>query len=856
MRKLWFRRALAAVLAFSLTLSCAGIDTAFAEPTGDAEEAVMSVDEEQESIEPGTEIMSGEGDEITDETSVSDDEVSDDDISADEPSEEAEDDDTVSGDVIEDDGDLLSGNEVSEDEILAVSSVEELPVSERIISIEQKGSEEDAIDKLPDEWEVTLEDGSEKEVSVTWECLDDFDDDNYASFVFKGAIDDVSVLADLDDDEVAKLIMEIYFEDATVENEDGMTVSLLSPNSLMPQLETEQGTDGDTEAFLEAYGDMADEVISVTAANTANMNISGSAYSTLKGIGPTPDNYLYKKLSADERRFYNNIDKRVIQYLYYGAKCTKGVGGEPMTAYIPAGKLNFDQMQKVYDIYYFDNPQAFFLSTKINLYGGTGQSNSMSVTFLPDASTPDKMKAKAEEIAKNLKSLSTSVNKGSNEYNKALTAQKLLCKRVSIDQDYSYSPSKWAKWTEGNYEYDQSLMSVFSGKRKKTLSGGYAKAYTALARLAGIDAFGITSDGGREWNKVRLYGQWFCVDSMADDTDDISGSGCVLDHFMKSDSTVNKDGVHTWAAIWKSVAPKSAQNYSAKKTKRYTIKYKTNGGKNSKYNPSAYTAKADTIVLRNPTRTGYTFSGWYTDDDYSKRIKKIKPSGKKNYTLYAKWKIRKYKITYKLGGGKIKKGNPKSYTIKTRTITLKNPTRADYNFDGWYTSSGERIKKIQGKDAKNYTLTARWSLKKYKIKYYLNGGKNKGNPSYYTIKSGTIELKDPERTGYKFGGWYTDSALKKRIRKIKSSTRKPYTLYAKWTPITYRITYRLNGGTNDSGNPKTYNITTSKIVLKDPTKKDATFVGWYTDPEFSSGTRVKAINKGSTGNKVLYARWK
>ena len=186
---------------------------------------------------------------------------------------------------------------------------------------------------------------------------------------------------------------------------------------------------------------------------------------------------------------------------------------------------------------------------------------------------------------------------------------------------------------------------------------------------------------------------------------------------------------------------------------------------------------------------------------------------------------------------------------------MKNPTRADYKFDGWYTSSGQRVKKIKGKDAKNYTLTARWSPKKYSIKYNLNGGKNKGNPSYYTIKSGTIVLKDPERTGYKFGGWYTDSALKKRIKRIKSSARKPYTLYAKWTPVTYKITYKLNGGTNNSGNPKTYNITTSKITLKEPTKEGSKFVGWYSDPKFSSGTRVKVINKGSTGNKVLYARW-
>lgn len=46
---------------------------------------------------------------------------------------------------------------------------------------------------------------------------------------------------------------------------------------------------------------------------------------------------------------------------------------------------------------------------------------------------------------------------------------------------------------------------------------------------------------------------------------------------------------------------------------KYTIKYKLNGGKNSKKNPSCYYNTTKTINLKKPTRKGYTFKGWYAE---------------------------------------------------------------------------------------------------------------------------------------------------------------------------------------------------------------------------------------------------
>lgn len=75
--------------------------------------------------------------------------------------------------------------------------------------------------------------------------------------------------------------------------------------------------------------------------------------------------------------------------------------------------------------------------------------------------------------------------------------------------------------------------------------------------------------------------------------------------------------------------------YSAK-TKGYSIKYRLNKGKNSSQNLVSYYNVS--VRLKNPSRKGYRFKGWYTSKKYKKRIKSISKGKRKNYTIYAKWK--------------------------------------------------------------------------------------------------------------------------------------------------------------------------------------------------------------------------
>lgn len=157
--------------------------------------------------------------------------------------------------------------------------------------------------------------------------------------------------------------------------------------------------------------------------------------------------------------------------------------------------------------------------------------------------------------------------------------------------------------------------------------------------------------------------------------------------------------------------------------KTYTITYELNGGENNSENPATYTDSTKQITLKNPTRTHYTFLGWYDSPDFTNRVTAIAGGSTGDITLYAKWvknnstvtepEQKSYTISYVLNGGTNNKENPASYKSGT-AVTLKTPVRKGYSFDGWYTDSQfkTRITKISATAKKNYTLYAKWTKNK------------------------------------------------------------------------------------------------------------------------------------------------
>ncbi len=115
------------------------------------------------------------------------------------------------------------------------------------------------------------------------------------------------------------------------------------------------------------------------------------------------------------------------------------------------------------------------------------------------------------------------------------------------------------------------------------------------------------------------------------------------------------------------------------------------------------------------------------------------------------------------------------------------------------------------------------------------------------VKPGELCKKpyDPVKRGYKFSAWYYED-IKWNFNTDKVNDN--ITLKAKYTPVSYTITYDRAGGTPTETLPTTYTVESETIVFPALTKEDCTFAGWY-----SNGKLITEIPAGSTGNFSLVA---
>lgn len=116
------------------------------------------------------------------------------------------------------------------------------------------------------------------------------------------------------------------------------------------------------------------------------------------------------------------------------------------------------------------------------------------------------------------------------------------------------------------------------------------------------------------------------------------------------------------------------------------------------------------------------------------------------------------------------------------------------------------------------------------------------------------DLAETTYTGYELVGWFWDEAT--LLNELKATDivviEGNATVYPKFSPIEYDITYDLDGGVNGD-NPATYDIETATITLAAASKAGYTFGGWYSEDTFENA--VTEIALGSTGDKTLYAKF-
>ncbi len=253
-------------------------------------------------------------------------------------------------------------------------------------------------------------------------------------------------------------------------------------------------------------------------------------------------------------------------------------------------------------------------------------------------------------------------------------------------------------------------------------------------------------------------------------------------------------------------------------------------------------------------KRGYSFQGWYFDENTWEQPFIDNMAITSDIALYAKWSLTSYWITYELNGGEQNNNNPKSYTIESESLSLFAPFKLGYSFLGWK-KNDNFVSSIDSNWLSNITLDAIWSTNSYSINYFLDGGtNNSSNPSFYNIENSSIVLTEPSKKGYTFEGWYSDSSLIDKITSIKEGSHGDINLYAKWSLISYSITYKGPGGENldISGTklPSSYTIEDIDLPLVTYSLKGYRFKNWT-----KNGLLISYIPSGSIGDLILQGQF-
>lgn len=273
------------------------------------------------------------------------------------------------------------------------------------------------------------------------------------------------------------------------------------------------------------------------------------------------------------------------------------------------------------------------------------------------------------------------------------------------------------------------------------------------------------------------------------------------------------------------------------------------------------------LVTVNFAKTGYTLTGWT-----------ITPAGgtASTYALtdsydfvadgtaVAIWTQDSYTVTFDEQGGSNVSNT--SY-VYGGTYSLPTTTRAGYDFDGWYDdpTTGTLIvgptgslTTITPSGTGPITLYAHWTRTVYTVTFHSNypGGTPTDTTTTQSANATTaLRANTFIKNGYQFSKWSTSSAA---TGGTEYANQANYTflssleLYARWTPDTNSVIFKLQNGDPDGAG--SYLTDGTIAAPTEPTRAGYTFSGWFLNS--TGGTAVSMpYAPGTTGTFTLWAQW-
>jgi len=258
---------------------------------------------------------------------------------------------------------------------------------------------------------------------------------------------------------------------------------------------------------------------------------------------------------------------------------------------------------------------------------------------------------------------------------------------------------------------------------------------------------------------------------------------------------------------------------------------------------------------------GFEFKGWFTTSNFAEGSQ-LDTTVELQYsiTVYGKYDLISYTITYDANVPEFTNPSTNLTTINIESdFNLADGIKAGYKFEGWYENvtisegvydftNATKVTRIINQSS-NMSLVAKFSIIEYTIHYNLNNGQvDSLLAETYTVNTDTITLPTPTKAGYNFSNWTTGAGIV--ITEIANGSTGNYTLTANFTPITYFVTY-IDDKTKTEGNPDSYIVETTAVVLTHNDVLGYRFLGWFDQ----SNKKVEVIGGGELGDITLTAKY-
>ena len=474
----------------------------------------------------------------------------------------------------------------------------------------------------------------------------------------------------------------------------------------------------------------------------------------------------------------------------------------------------------------------------------------------------------------------------------------------------------YAKWTPNTYTVTLDMQSGTGGSASVTATYGAAMpsitmptrtGYTFGGYWTGTNGTGTqyyTASGAsaRAWDKTAattLYAKWTAKTCTVtfDQQSGTGGSTSVTATYDSAMPTATmptrtgytfggyftaENGIGTQyymaagksARAWNKTAATTLYAKWTAKTYAVTLDWQ-DGSSGTPSVTATYGSAMPTATM--PTRTGYTFGGYYTIKNgggvkyYNADGSSVKEwdIDSSNPVLYANWTPVTYTITLDRQEGS---GGDSSAIVTYDAVMpqVKVPERTGYDFAGYYTAvngGGTQYYASNGTSARKWdmtaatTLYAKWTAKTYTVTFNAEGGSVSPASKQVVYDSTYGTLPTPTRTGYTFGGWFTESGgVGTQITATsKVSTTKNQTLYAKWTANTYTVTLDMQSGTGGSTSV-TATFDSAMPTATMPTRTGYTFGGYFTEKNGTGTQYYTAAGASARAWDIayattLYAKW-